>query len=121
MEEAAAAGQGLGLDAKQGVIGGGPPAGAGGSGRSEMGGPVQTGPYLGPDLLCQRRPGGSGQRRERIRWKPSERSFGSGNGHVRESQDTGNSFFLLTPPVVITPCVRLVPNSVQRAPVHVEY
>lgn len=51
------AGAGPGCGA--GAIRGGPPAGARGRG-SGAGGPLQIGPCLGPDLLCQRGPRGSG-------------------------------------------------------------
>lgn len=78
-----------------------------------MGGPAQIRPGLGPDLLCQRRPFGSGKGRERrTRWRRSERSDGSLHGLVREFQQTGNPSFLLDPPVAITPRVCVAPDSV---------
>lgn len=64
------AGSGAGCEA--GVIRDGQPAGTRGSGGSGVGGPIQTGACLGPDLLCQRR-------LRRVREGPGEED-GGGSG-----------------------------------------
>lgn len=114
---AAAAGRGPGLDAEQAgsEVGSGP----GQEGRMVPGWVDQS--RLGPacDRICcvSAAPSGSRQGRERkTRWKRSERSDGSGNRAVRESQEAGHPFFLLAPPVVtLRVCTAL--DSVQSAPV----
>lgn len=101
---------------RTGVIRGGPPAGERGSGGSGLDGPI----WIGPGSAVSAPPGGSGQGRERMtQWKRNERSDGSGNGPIRESQETGHPFFLLAPPVGITPRVWVAPESVQSAPVYI--
>lgn len=74
--------------------------GARGSGESGLGGPIQRGPCLGLDLLCQCRPrrvrAGRG-RQDPVEARVGEGKGGNGNRPVRESQEAGPPILLVAP------------------------